>query len=174
MISKEPWKSFSIIQTWKKKEKSTHPNILKIPKCFSWRVELLIHKRKCNSSLSSGLNAIPLTVLEDFIRPYFPAMKERTATNLSKIISFIFGIFCFGLVFLVARVTTIVDVIIHSSHFIIVLSSANHIVLQLKQLKQKVAYMIHELEYQIHLIICNRMANFKQVQFLSFKFNNTR
>lgn len=61
------------------------------------------------STLSSGLNAIPLTILEDFVRPHFPAMPERSATTLSKVISLVFGLVCFALVFLVAQVDTILE-----------------------------------------------------------------
>lgn len=61
------------------------------------------------STLSSVLNAVALIVLEDFIRPVFPNMRERTATRVVKGVSFVFGVLSFSMVFLVAQIKTILD-----------------------------------------------------------------
>ncbi|XP_057371552.1 sodium-coupled monocarboxylate transporter 1-like isoform X2 [Daphnia carinata] len=61
------------------------------------------------STLSSVLNAVALIVLEDFIRPVFPNMRERTATGVVKGVSFVFGVLSFSMVFVVAQIKTILD-----------------------------------------------------------------
>lgn len=62
------------------------------------------------SSLSSGLNSVALIVLEDFIRPFFPSIEDRTATKITKGVAILFGCINFGMVLLVAQVKTILDV----------------------------------------------------------------
>lgn len=62
------------------------------------------------STLSSVLNAVALVVLEDFIRPFFPAMKDQNATRVVKGVSLLFSCLSFSMFFLVAQVKTILDV----------------------------------------------------------------
>ncbi len=62
------------------------------------------------SSLSSCLSAVALVVLEDFIRPFHPALTEKSATLITKGVSFGVGCVGFGMVFLIAQVKTILDV----------------------------------------------------------------
>ena len=63
-----------------------------------------------NSSLSSGLNAAALILMEDFVRPFRPDMSDVTATRIIKLLSVAFGAFCFAIVFLVANVKLILEV----------------------------------------------------------------
>ena len=62
------------------------------------------------SSLSSGLNAAALILMEDFVRPFRPDMSDVTATRIIKLLSVAFGAFCFAIVFLVANVKLILEV----------------------------------------------------------------
>ena len=56
------------------------------------------------------LNGVALTILEDFVRPFFPNLTDGTATKVSKLISFGFGLISYLLVFLVSNVKTILEV----------------------------------------------------------------
>ena len=56
------------------------------------------------------MNAMALVVLEDFIRPFFPALEERTATRITKGVSVAIGLIGFGMVFIIAHVRQILEV----------------------------------------------------------------
>lgn len=62
------------------------------------------------SSLSTGLNSVALVVLEDFIRPHCPNLRDETATRITKGISIGFGVISFASVFIISKVKTILDV----------------------------------------------------------------
>jgi len=64
------------------------------------------------STLSSGLNAVALLVLEDFIRPFLPNLEEWKAVRITKYLALATGCICFAAVFLVSNVDTILDVLI--------------------------------------------------------------
>jgi len=51
-----------------------------------------------------------LTVLEDFVRPFSPNLKDSTATRISKGISFGFGLLSYFLVFPMSNVKSIFEV----------------------------------------------------------------
>lgn len=53
---------------------------------------------------------VALTVLEDFVRPFFPNSTDGAATKVSKLISFEFDLISYALVFLVSNVKTILEV----------------------------------------------------------------
>jgi Na+/proline symporter len=55
------------------------------------------------STVSSGLNCLSATVYEGFIRPHFPNATERQASNVMKIVVFIIGCACLGLVFIAEK-----------------------------------------------------------------------
>lgn len=75
-----------------------------------------------NSTLSTVLNALGLIILEDFVRPFYPNLSDLKATRISKTISVTCGLVCFGLVFVISNVKTILDVRInHSTHFFLLL-----------------------------------------------------
>lgn len=56
------------------------------------------------------MNAMALIVLEDFIRPFFPNLEERTATWITKGVSVLVGLMGFGMVFIIANVKQILEV----------------------------------------------------------------
>ena len=62
------------------------------------------------STLSTVLNGMALTVLEDFVRPFAPNLNDNTATKISKGISFGFGLISYLMVFLVSNVNSILEV----------------------------------------------------------------
>lgn len=51
------------------------------------------------STVSSGLNSLAAITLEDFVRYFYPNMSDKTATIVSKSLSVVYGLICFGLVF---------------------------------------------------------------------------
>lgn len=63
-----------------------------------------------NSTVSSGLNSLAAVTLEDFLRPIFPNMSETRATNVSKCLSFSYGLISFAIVFLLANVSHVGEV----------------------------------------------------------------
>lgn len=63
-----------------------------------------------SSSLSSGLSAIGLIILEDFVRPFRPNLSDLNATRCTKLITVIFAAMIAGAVFIVASVKTLSDV----------------------------------------------------------------
>ena len=63
-----------------------------------------------SSTLSTVLNGMALTVLEDFVRPFAPNLNDNTATKISKGISFGFGLISYLMVFLVSNVNSILEV----------------------------------------------------------------
>jgi len=62
------------------------------------------------STLSTVLNGVSLTMLEDFVRPCFPNLSDVASTRISKSISLIVGLTAYALVFLVSNVETILEV----------------------------------------------------------------
>ncbi len=78
--------------------------LLNMERCSLNQINLLR-----SSTLSSGLSAAPLTILEDFIRPFWPTISDQKATLAAKLTSVIFGLTCFSLAFLVANVKTILE-----------------------------------------------------------------
>lgn len=62
------------------------------------------------STLSTILNGLALTILEDFVRPWHPKLSDASSTRISKAISFGMGLTAYALVFLVSNAETIVDV----------------------------------------------------------------
>lgn len=62
------------------------------------------------STLSTVLNGAALTILEDFVRPFYPNLKDETATRISQGISLGFALTAYLLVFLVSSVETILEV----------------------------------------------------------------
>ena len=64
------------------------------------------------STLSSGLNSVPIVIVEDLIRPFKPGMNSSTAVKLNKTVTLIFSCVCFCLVFLAAEVKTILEVLL--------------------------------------------------------------
>jgi len=56
------------------------------------------------STVSSGLNSLAAICLEDFVRPFCCTnMNDARATTVSKFLAIIFGLLCFGLVFVAAQ-----------------------------------------------------------------------
>ena len=66
-----------------------------------------------SSSLSTILNGMALTVLEDFVRPFSPNLNDSTATRISKGISFGFGLLSYVLVFPMSNIKSIFEVHIY-------------------------------------------------------------
>ena len=62
------------------------------------------------STLSTVLNGVSLTMLEDFVRPCFPNLTDVASTRISKCIAFIVGLTAYALVYLVSNVETILEV----------------------------------------------------------------
>ncbi|KAK2710322.1 hypothetical protein QYM36_013841 [Artemia franciscana] len=56
------------------------------------------------TTVSSGLNSLAAIAMEDFVKPFcFPNLSDRAATNVSKTLAVLFGLICFGLVFVAAQ-----------------------------------------------------------------------
>lgn len=63
-----------------------------------------------SSTVSSVLNSLAAICLEDFVRPFcLPHMSDARATNVSKILAVLYGILCFGLVFIVANLGNVLE-----------------------------------------------------------------
>ena len=62
------------------------------------------------STMSTVLNGCALTVYEDFVRPFFPNLTDKSATQISKSISFAFGLISYIMVFLISNVHSILEV----------------------------------------------------------------
>ena len=60
--------------------------------------------------MSTVLNGCALTILEDFVRPFFPHLTDKSATRISKSISFTFGLIGYIMVFLISNVNSILEV----------------------------------------------------------------
>jgi len=54
-----------------------------------------------------------LTVLEDFVRPFYPNLNDMAATRISKGLSFGFGLISYLMVFLMSNVKSILEVPLH-------------------------------------------------------------
>jgi Na+/proline symporter len=64
-----------------------------------------------NSTVSSGLNSLAAITLEDFVRPFmFKSMSERRATLVSRLLTFMYGLISFGLVFVAEQLGDILQV----------------------------------------------------------------
>ena len=61
--------------------------------------------------MSTGLNSMTGVIFEDFIRPlYKKPISEGRASFIMKVTVFIIGIICVGLVFLVEKMNTLLQV----------------------------------------------------------------
>lgn len=67
------------------------------------------------SSLSSVLNTAAGTIYEDFFRDKFPHVPESTASNVMKLFVVILGVLNLGLLFLVEKLGTILQLSISLS-----------------------------------------------------------
>ena len=56
------------------------------------------------------MNGTALTILEDFVRPFYPNLSDKAAAKTSKCISFSIGLIGYLLVFLISNVKTIFEV----------------------------------------------------------------
>lgn len=64
------------------------------------------------STVSTGLNALANVSLEDFIRPLLlPNLNDVNATRLSKILSIVFAVICFGIIFLMDNLTHFAEIV---------------------------------------------------------------
>ncbi len=63
-----------------------------------------------SSTLSTVLNGLALTILEDFVRPCYPNLTDASSTRISKCISFGMGLTAYVMVFPVSNVKTIFEV----------------------------------------------------------------
>lgn len=61
------------------------------------------------STISSGLNSLSAVALTDIIRPMFPEISERRATNISKIIALVYGALCLGLTYVASQLGNILQ-----------------------------------------------------------------
>ena len=62
------------------------------------------------SSVSGGLNSLAAVTLEDFIKVFYnPNLNEEKATRISKIMALLYGIFCYGIIFLVRDIPGLVQ-----------------------------------------------------------------
>lgn len=65
--------------------------------------------------MSSGLNSLAAVTLEDYVRPLFlPNMSDAKATQISRGLSIIYGFMAYGLVYLMANLSHLVEVISYS------------------------------------------------------------
>ena len=60
--------------------------------------------------MSTVMNGVALTILEDFIRPFYPSMTDESSTRVSKAISFSVGLLSYAMVYLLTNVETILEV----------------------------------------------------------------
>ena len=74
-------------------------------------IRLHSHPDSYFSSLSTGLNAMSAVVLEDFVKAFFPHKKlsNRTTNIIMKSVVVILGALCVGLVFVVEKLGTILQ-----------------------------------------------------------------
>ncbi|XP_052782160.1 sodium-dependent multivitamin transporter-like [Mya arenaria] len=61
------------------------------------------------STISSGLNSLSAVTLTDIIRPVFPDMSEKRATNISKIIALLYGVLCLALTYVASKLGNILQ-----------------------------------------------------------------
>ena len=69
-----------------------------------------IHLGFIISTMSTVLNGCALTILEDFVRPFSPHLTDKSATRISKSISFTFGLIGYIMVFLISNMNSILEV----------------------------------------------------------------
>ena len=62
------------------------------------------------STVSSGINALSATALEDFVKLFYPNLKESTAAVVSKLLVVFFGLLSFSLVFIAAQMGGVLQV----------------------------------------------------------------
>jgi sodium-coupled monocarboxylate transporter 8/12 len=62
------------------------------------------------SSLSGCLNSLSGTAYEDFIKPFFPNFTELQASRVMKLLVFLIGSICLGLVLIVERLGGIFNI----------------------------------------------------------------
>lgn len=63
------------------------------------------------STVSSGLNSLAAVTLEDYVRPLLlPNMSDAKATKISKGLSITYGFMAYGLVYLMANLSHLVEV----------------------------------------------------------------
>ena len=56
------------------------------------------------------MNSVALLILQGFLLPHFPDLKDETATKISKSIAAMFGLLIFGITFFITEVKSILDV----------------------------------------------------------------
>ena len=62
------------------------------------------------SSVSGGLNSLAAVTLEDFVKVFYKQnMSEIHATRLSKLFALFYGVFCYGIIFLVKDIPGLVQ-----------------------------------------------------------------
>ena len=62
------------------------------------------------SSVSGGLNSLAAVTLEDFVKVFYKEnMSEQNATRLSKFFALFYGVFCYGIIFLVKDIPGLVQ-----------------------------------------------------------------
>ena len=62
------------------------------------------------STVSGGLNSLAAVTLEDFVKVYYRnELTEQKATRLSKLLALFYGIFSYGLVFMVKNIPGLVQ-----------------------------------------------------------------
>jgi len=65
------------------------------------------------STVSSGLNSLAAVTLEDYVRPLFlPNMSDAKATQISRGLSIIYGFMAYGLVYLMANLSHLVEAVL--------------------------------------------------------------
>ena len=62
------------------------------------------------SSVSGGLNSLAAVTLEDFVKVFYkPNISDQNATRLSKLFALFYGVFCYGIIFLVKDIPGLVQ-----------------------------------------------------------------
>jgi len=65
------------------------------------------------STVSSGLNSLAAVTLEDYVRPLLlPNMTDAKATKISKLLSIAYGFMAYGLVYLMANLSHLVEAVL--------------------------------------------------------------
>ena len=62
------------------------------------------------SSVSGGLNSLAAVTLEDFVKVFYKQnISDQNATRLSKLFALFYGVFCYGIIFLVKDIPGLVQ-----------------------------------------------------------------
>lgn len=66
-----------------------------------------------SSTLSTILNALSGIIYKDFVDPFMPATtSERKASNIMKLITLVVGVVCTGLIFIMEKLGTILQLLL--------------------------------------------------------------